>query len=144
MGFFTDTITVYNHYRDTENEKDGWRRTVVKGVQWTHGKRQINVVSGVVTESIVESLTIDFQRQYKGRKPYLEPLEYARLTGEEAAGYWTLNQQDGMAYIVLGESELDIKKPTELRENYQYYGVVKSVADHRNRPRLKHIQVVVQ
>lgn len=117
---------------------------MVRGVQWTHGKRQVSVVNGIATESIVESVTIDFDRSHPGRLPYMEPLAYANLPREAAGKYWTLDQQSGMDYLVLGASDLDIKKPAELRESFQYQGAVSSVSDNRNRPRLKTIKVVVK
>lgn len=142
-GLFTDTMTVYNHYQD-DSGRDAWRRTVVRGVQWTHGKRQVSVVNGIATESIVESVTIDFDRCYPGRLPYMEPLIYEKLPPEEAGKCWTLDQQSGMDYLVLGASDLDISKPAELRQSFQYQGAVSAVSDNRNRPRLKTIKVVVK
>lgn len=143
MGFFTDTMTVYNHHTDPDTGQDVWNRNVVNGIQWTHGKRKIDVVNGVATESTVESITVDFRGRYKGRKGYLNPVEYAGLPPGRMADYWTLDQESGMDYLVLGECGIDIRKPSELK-TFQYHGVITSVADHRNRPGLKHIRVVVK
>lgn len=143
-GFFTDVMTVYNHGLDPLTGQDTWTGNTIPGVQWTHGKRQINVVNGIATENTVESVTIDFQGTYRDRKPYLEPPEYRRLPPEEKGEYWTLDQQDGMDYLVLGESRFEIRKPSELRERFLYQGKVVAVTDNRSRPRLRHIRVTVK
>ena len=38
---FTDTMTVYNFYRDPETDEESWIRSVVKGVQWRHNKTDV-------------------------------------------------------------------------------------------------------
>ncbi|MFW5677104.1 MAG: hypothetical protein ACOCNL_12700, partial [Acetivibrio ethanolgignens] len=80
---FTDTMTVYNFFRDSASEKEIWNRTVVEGVQWSHEKIEISTLNGVQTEKKVESITIDFQKDY-GNKPYLPPNEYRKLSAEES------------------------------------------------------------
>jgi len=140
---FTDTMTVYNFFRDTE-EKETWNRTVVKGVQWSHNKSEVTTTNGVQTESKVESITIDFRRAY-GNKPYLPPNEYKKLPAEECSKYWTLDAKTGQDVLVLGISEKEITKGRELsevKEDFQYVVTVTAVSDNRNRPRLKHIKVV--
>lgn len=140
---FTDTMTVYNFFRDAD-EKETWNRTVVKGVQWSHNKSEVTTTNGVQTESKVESITIDFQRAY-GNKPYLPPNEYKKLSAEECKGYWTLNAKTGQDVLVLGISDKEISrayKTKDLKEDFQYVVTVTAVSDNRNRPRLKHIKVV--
>lgn len=141
---FTDTMTVYNYLRDPDTEKGVWLRSVVKGVQWSHNKSEIVTSGNVQTETKVESITVDFQSSY-GNKPYLPPTEYAKLTAESAADYWTLNAKAGQDVMVLGESEKEISKAyklSDLPDDYQYAVKVAAVSDNRNRPRLKHIKVV--
>lgn len=141
---FTDTMTVYNYHRDPDTEKETWIRSVVKGVQWSHNKTEVTTSGNVQTESKVESITIDFQRSY-GNKPYLVPAEFAKLTAEEAAKYWTLNAKAGQDVLVLGESDKEISrsyKLTDLQDDFQYAVTVMSVSDNRNRPRLKTVKVV--
>lgn len=144
MSLFKDTITVYNHRIDAKTGKDLWRRHVVNGVQWTHGKRHISIVNGIATENIVESITIDFDRKYADRNTYIEPLLYENIPEDEAGNFWTLDQQGGMDYIVLGETDYEPSRMSELLNKFQYAGVIVSVSDHRNRPRLRHIKVVVK
>ena len=44
MAFFDDVMTVYN-YR-LENGEERWNRSVVRGVQWRHGKRRVSADKG--------------------------------------------------------------------------------------------------
>lgn len=141
---FNDTMTVYNYHRDPDTEKETWIRSVVKGVQWSHNKTEVTTSGNVQTESKVESITVDFQRGY-GNKPYLRPTEFAKLTADATAEYWTLNPRSGQDVIVLGESDKEISrayKLCDLRDDFQYAVTVTAVSDNRNRPRLKHIKVV--
>lgn len=141
---FNDTMTVYNYHRDPDTEKETWIRSVVKGIQWSHNKTEITTSGNVQTESKVESITVDFQRGY-GNKPYLPPTEFAKLTADAAAEYWTLNPRSGQDVIVLGESDKEISrayKLCNLQGDFQYAVTVTAVSDNRNRPRLKHIKVV--
>ena len=141
---FTDTMTVYNYHRDPDTEKETWIRSVVKGVQWSHNKTEVTTSGNVQTESVVESITVDFQRSY-GNKPYLAPTEYAKLPKEEAGNYWTLNAKTGQDVIVLGVSDKEISrsyKLSDLQKDFQYAVTVTAVSDNRNRPRLKNIKVV--
>lgn len=141
---FTDIMTVYNYHRDPDTEKETWLRSVVKGVQWSHNKTEVTTSGNVQTETKVESITVDFQRSY-GNKPYLSPTEYAKLTAEQAAEYWTLNAKPGQDVMVLGESDKEISrsyKLSDLRDDFQYAVTVTAVSDNRNRPRLKSIKAV--
>lgn len=143
-ALFTDTMTVYNAYRDPDTEKEIWNRTVVKGVQWSHNKSEIATSNGVQTENKVESITIDFQRAY-GNKPYLTPNEYKKLSAEERSGYWTLDAKSGSDVLMLGVCDKEISKQyrlSDLQKDFQYAVTVTAVSDNRNRPRLKHIKVV--
>lgn len=141
---FTDVMTVYNYYRDPDTGEETWNRSVVRGVQWSHNKREIATSGNVQTENKVEKITIDFQRPY-GNKPYLPPQEYAKLTEEERKGCWTLDIKQGKDIMVLGESEKEIDRDyriSKLPNDFQYAVTVTSVSDNRNRPRLKHIKAV--
>ena len=141
---FTDTMTVYNYHRDPDTEKETWLRSVVKGVQWSHNKSEIVTSGNVQTETKVESITVDFQRSY-GNKPYLPPTEYAKLTAEQAADYWTLNAKSGQDVLVLWASDQEISRAyrlSNLQNDFQYAVTVTAVSDNRNRPRLKTIKVV--
>lgn len=141
---FTDTMTIYNYFRDPETEVESWGRTVIKGVQWRHSKKELTVSKGVQTEERVESITVDFSRSY-GRLTYVEPVKYAVLSPEERTISWTLDDKHGLDILVLGDSQREVKSEHDidaLKEDYQYVVTVTAVTDSRNRPRLKHIKVV--
>lgn len=141
---FTDTMTVYNYYRGPETEKETWNRSVVRGVQWSHNKNEVTTAGNAQTENKVEKITVDFQRAYKGNKPYLPPQEYAKLPDGERKEYWTLDAKMGNDILVLGISEKEISRDyhiSHLSDDFQYVVTVTAVSDNRNRPRLKHIKV---
>lgn len=143
-ALFTDVITVYNYIYDEETGKDSWKRTVIKGVQWSHNKIAVTVSGGIQTEKRVESITIDFQRRY-GNETYVDPVRFAML--ENKTGYWTLNAKDCQDIIVLGESDKEISREYrihQLKQDFQYCGTVISVSDNRNRRFLQHIKVVAE
>ena len=140
---FTDTMTVYNYHRDPDTGQETWKRSVVRGVQWSHNKSEVTTTGGVQTESKVEKITVDFQREY-GNKPYLPPQEYMKLPQEERGNFWTLDAKQGKDIMVLGVSEQEISRDyriARLSEGFQYAVTVSAVSDNRNRPRLKHIKV---
>lgn len=144
MALFTDTMTVYNYRYDEEKELDCWQRTVVKGVQWSHNRNEVNVSGNVQTANKVESITIDFKKDY-GNKPYLPPHEYRKLSSEEVEKHWTL--ETGKDILVLGISEKEVTCSAdieELKQDFQYVATVTAVSDNRSRPRLKHIKVVAK
>ena len=143
MELFTDTMTVYNYMRDTEGNET-WKRTIVKGVQWRHNKSELSISDGVQTEKKVESITIDFSKNYK-RETYIDFLEFEKK--DDKVGYWTLNERDGLDIVVLGESAKEINKEykiSDLRNDFQYCATVQSVSDNRNRSHLKNIKVVAK
>lgn len=142
---FTDVMTVYNCHRDPDTEKETWNRSVIRGVQWSHNKSEIATSGSVQAESRVEKITVDFQKKYKGNKPYLPPQEYAKLSDEDRSNYWTLDAKQGKDILVLGESEKEVSRDyriSELYKDFQYAVTITAVSDNRNRPRLKQIKVV--
>ena len=119
---FTDTMTVYNYHRDPDTGQETWNRSVVRGVQWSHNKSEVTTTGGVQTESKVEKITVDFQREY-GNKPYLPPQEYMKLPQEERGNFWTLDAKQGKDIMVLGVSEQEISRDyriARLSEGFQY------------------------
>ncbi len=140
---FNETMTVYNYSRDADGT-ERWRRTVIRGIQWRHRKKDVTVKDQVATETRVESVTVDFQRSY-GNKPYIEPDQYKRLDSEQKEAYWTLDDKSEQDVIVYGERSEEISEEYRLSflmKDHQYAVTVKSVSDNRNRRGLKHIKVV--
>lgn len=140
--FFNETMTVYNF--SLEDGIEVWRRTVVRGIQWRHRKKELTVKDQVATESRVESITVDFRRSY-GNKPYVDPDQYRKLTAAEKDNCWTLDDRTEKDVVVYGERTEEISKDyrlSALMKDYQYAVTVRAVSDNRNRRGLKHIKVV--
>lgn len=138
---FTDVMTIYNHYIDT-NGNDAWKRTVIKGVQWRHSKLFNKVTGTELTEERAESITIDMSREYLNGI-YVTPKEFKNLQNNN--GYWTVDEKDGLDVVVLGEitQEISASYPLKnLHRDYQYVGTVRSVADNTNRTFLPNLKVV--
>ncbi len=142
MAFFTDVMTVYNYRQEADGEH--WERSVIRGVQWRHGKRRVIADKGVFSDGPEESVTVDFRRGYTGNPSYLPPEEYRKA--ERVEEFWTLDPADGTDVIICGEIFREVGKDysiSQLKRDYAGFTVV-SVADNRNRPRLKHIRVVAK
>lgn len=143
---FTDCMTVYNYHRDADTGTETWRRTVVRGVQWRHGKKGIAITEGTVTGSSVESITIDCGREY-GNKPYVDAVVYDGLCDAERENCWTLNDLEGQDVLVYGVEEQEIGEQyriKDLLQNHAHAGIVVSISDNRNRPRLRQIKAEVK
>lgn len=139
---FNETMTVYNFSLEDGVEK--WRRTVIRGIQWRHRKKEVTVKEQVATENRVESITVDFQRSY-GNRPYVIPDQYRKLSPAEKDRCWTLDDRTEKDVVVYGEQTEEISEEyrlSSLMKDYQYAATVKAVSDNRNRRGLKHIKVV--
>lgn len=121
MALFTDTVTVYNKISDEE-----WRRTVVKGVQWTDKTEKKND-DGKVRVARYASVTF-LQGTYEG-------LTLNSSSEEDAIVYGAVED------VVTGEKG---KRISDLLEKYPRGGLIKSVNDNTNRSFLKNIKVVVE
>lgn len=140
---FNETMTVYNFSRE-EDGSEKWRRTIVRGIQWRHRKKEVTVKDQVATESRVESVTVDFQRSY-GNKPYVDPDQYRKLPAADKDCCWTLDDKTDKDLIVYGERTEEISEEyriSSLTKDYQYAVTVKAVSDDRNRRGLRIIKVV--
>ena len=132
---FTDTMTVFNCIGE-----ETYKRTIVKGVQWTHNKVEVTTAGTTQTERRVESITVDFGRDY-GNPVYVDPITYGNLTDKE--GFYTFNSSEGKDYVVLGICNEDLTLK-EARQQFQYVGVIERVSDNRNRDFLKSIKVIAR
>ena len=138
MSLFTDTMTIFNCIGENQ-----WQRTVVKGVQWTNQELSVQTDKNARVKKMVKNITIDFGRNY-GNTKYLEPMEFEKLA--DKSGYWTLNAENGLDVVVLGEitKELNMEyRPKHLRAEMEC-ATITSVSDQRNRSFLKHIKVVAE
>lgn len=138
MSLFTDTMTVYNSIGENR-----WKRTVVKGIQWTNQELSVQTEKNARVKKMAKNITIDFSRNY-GNAVYLEAKEFEKL--DDKAGHWTLNAENGLDIVVLGEitKELNAEyRPKHMRTEMEC-ATITAVSDYRNRSFLKHIKVVAE
>ncbi len=143
---FRDTMTVYNYRKNKDSGEETWHRTVVKGVQWRHNRRELVTSHNVQELSVAERITIDFKRNY-GNAQYISPDIFRQMQDTEIEDCWTLDASKGMDILVLGISDYEIGtdcKLSELSSLFQYAATVIAVSDNRHMPRLKHIKVVAK
>lgn len=131
---FTDTITIFNHYK--ENGRDKWLRTVLNGCQWR--RRVVRTVDsgGKVVKTNEVSITIPMRHGYRAAA------KWARLA--DKASYWTMDTEHGLDMIVLGEVEIELSEtylPKNLKRDYPDVITAKTLADNTNRDGLKHWKV---
>ncbi len=119
-ALFTDTVTIYNKISDTE-----WKRTVVKGVQWSDKTEKANSNGRI---SVAHYTTITFpQGAYEGL--------IFNATNEEDC-------------IVLGEVDTVVtgekgNRISDILKTYPKSGLIKSVNDNSNRVMLPNVKVVL-
>lgn len=124
---FTETITLYNHA--VENRTEVWRRTVIRGVQWT-GKR-VNAFSET-GKSVFEqqiNLTIPINADTGGKR-YVGPKEYN--TASDKTELWTLDPESGDDVIVYGECPAEISADYTLSKLARDYTMVTIMAVSNN------------
>lgn len=122
---FRDTVTLYHYFIDPETRNDRWKRTILRGVQWTKREEKTMTANGVVQVADAVTLTIPFDVD----------------SGRET---WEIDARTNLDVIVLGAvtKELTEEYPLPaLRREYDSYATVKSVADNTNRRFLKHWSV---
>lgn len=120
MAMFTDTVTIYNKISDSE-----WKRTVVKGVQWS-AKTDKKNTDGVI--SVARHVSITFpEGKYEG------------LTLD------SYNKEDCIVYGAV-EDVVDGTKGariSDLMKRYRRSGIIQAVNDNSNRNFLKNVKVVI-
>ena len=139
-------MTVYNYRKNKDSGEETWHRTVIRGVQWRHNRRELVSSNNVQELSVAERITIDFGHNY-GNARYISPDQFRQIQDTEIGNCWTLDASHGMDILVLGISEYEIGtdcKLSELSRLFQYAATVTAVSDNRNMPRLKHIKVVAK
>ena len=111
MALFTDTVTIYNKISDSE-----WKRTVVKGVQWSDKTEKKNE-NGKISIARYASVTFPV----------------GTYNGLSLNSY---NEEDCLVY---GEGQ----RISDLMKRYPKSGTIQSVNDNSNRDFCKNIKVVV-
>lgn len=135
---FTDTITIYNHYKDSSGA-DHWKKTILEGVMY---KRKIEhgiLASGAPTDGrfiVNEYISITIPN----RSGYYSPVEWKK----NHRG-WTLNPKSGLDIVLLGNCEKELSdtyRLKDLKRDMGEIGVIKAVHDNTKRDYLKHWRVI--
>lgn len=137
MSVFNDTVTLYNYYQDKLTRVDKWRRTVLKGVMWRRTTTKTVSDSQIQIDDSV-SVTIPY------REGYLPPKQYAKLPNDEMGNYWTLNSDNNLDVMVLGELDIDVTDDytiTNLKKDYDDVVTISAVSDNARTNHLKHWKV---
>ena len=116
-------ITIYNRKYDQATRLDAWHRTVIHNVH----------VYIDHTTSVGDS-GLNSADVYKIRIPqgvdcgdaYLPENEYAKMNNP--SGYWTLQNDD---WIVIGECQIDIGRPSDLKDLRSKHCKIISYSDNR-------------
>lgn len=117
------TITIYNRFSGNKNTYDTWKRTVLRDVHvYVNHKASVGD-SGLNSAEVYK---IRIPEETENAEQYLKPEEYQKSSNP--AGYWTIQVDD---QIVLGECDLEIEKPADLRTVYQRHCKVLSWSDNR-------------
>lgn len=136
---FNDTVTFYSYEADIES----WKRTVIKGCQWSAETVKTVATDGKLNISKVVNITIPIGTAIMPDK-YIDYRLYSAQTVKD--GFFTINPTTNMDVAVLGECEADITAEYTLSQLVREHiaATVSSVTDNTGRPRLKNIKVVAR
>ena len=115
-------ITVYNRISGDSTHYDTWNRTVLHGVH-VHVDHKTAVTDNGLKSAEVYKIRIPADIPEAGQ--YLPPDQFACCGGY---GYWTIQNDD---QIVLGESQIEIERPADLKVVFQKHCKVMSWSDNR-------------
>lgn len=115
-------ITVYNRISGDSTHYDTWNRTVLHGVH-VHVDHKTAVTDNGLKSAEVYKIRIPADIPEAGQ--YLPPDQFACCGGY---GYWTIQNDD---QIVLGECQIAIEKPADLKAVFQKHCKVTSWSDNR-------------
>lgn len=135
-ALLADTVTVYNHRRDSAER---WDKAVIRNCQWKRSAERI-ASNGIVAFGESVSVTIMADSPVEGGKSYIRPERFAELPDGDAA-HWTLDGRQG-DIIALGSGP-DITGEYTIRDLKRDHPacVVKAVGDNANAPFLRHWQI---
>lgn len=115
-------ITVYNRISGDSTHYDTWIRTVLHGVH-VHVDHKTAVTDNGLKSAEVYKIRIPANIPEAGQ--YLPPDQFACCGGY---GYWTIQNDD---QIVLGECQIAIERPADLKAVFQKHCKVTSWSDNR-------------
>lgn len=138
IGFFEDTITLVNHYIDSETREDKFIPHVLDKCMW-----RASTVRNVSTNALTIATTINVS--ILSRDSYVDPSQFPKLDDEQKKNHFTLNL-DKTDFIFYGEVKEDlstIKAINEAKKTHKW-ATIQSVVDCTNVDELKHWEVVGQ
>ena len=124
---FTDTVTLFNHY------KGQWFKTVLPAVQWKDKVTKTVDTSGRIVATPEVSLTVP------ERAGYIEPKAFTGTGFTFGTG--------NLDVIVLGKIDEEITADftiTGLRKKYDHVATIYAVSDNTLRQQLKHWKVMAK
>ena len=117
-------ITLYNHYYDKSTRLDKWKKTVIRGVHFYVDHKVVVGDNGVNSADVYKiriPVDADMQGEYLSEDDWI-------ARGENVMGRWTLQSDD---IVVLGECDMNIDRPAQLKEAGRRYCKVTSWSDNR-------------
>ena len=117
-----DAVTVYNRVSGDSTHYDTWNRTVLHGVH-VHVDHKTAVTDNGLKSAEVYKIRIP--ADIPEAEKYLPPDQFACCGGY---GYWTIQNDD---QIVLGECQIEIERPADLKAVFQKRCKVMSWSDNR-------------
>ena len=117
-------ITLYNHYYDKSTRLDKWKKTVIRGVHF-YVDHKVSVGDNGLNSADIYKIRIPVDADIQGE--YLSEDEWI-ARGENVMGRWTLQSDD---IVVLGECDMNIDRPAQLKEAGRRYCKVTSWSDNR-------------
>lgn len=117
-------ITLYNHYYDKDTRLDKWKKTVIHGVHF-YVDHKVSVGDNGVNSADIYKIRIPVDADIQGE--YLSEDDWI-ARGENVMGRWTLQSDD---IVVLGECDMNIDRPAQLKEAGRRYCKVTSWSDNR-------------
>ena len=117
------TITIYNREYDPLTRFDTWHRTVIRNVHVYVDPKASVSDSGLNSAEIYK---IRIPAEVENADQYLPPEEYAKL--KDLGEHWTIQIED---QIVIGEYDLEIERPADLKDVRLRHCKVLSWSDNR-------------
>lgn len=117
-------ITLYNHYYDKDTRLDKWKKTVIHGVHF-YVDHKVSVGDNGVNSADIYKIRIPVDADIQGE--YLSEDDWI-ARGENVMGRWTLQSDD---IVVLGECDMNIDRPAQLKEAGRRYCKITSWSDNR-------------
>ena len=108
-------ITIYNVFYDSEQDKDIYQRTAIKGVHFEENKA-VRLDKGLVTDDKV-LICIPFLAE--ASRMYVDPMMFDKMSVKE--GYFTLKEGDR---IVKGIQDYEVQRSMkELDEQFEAFTI---------------------